>query len=87
MRDDGVVEEGEVLQFLEVGERLEGWEVGDAVVREVEGGQVGDGGSDAGLDGGDAVARDEERGDLWAEREVAERRDFIVGEVEGLMIL
>jgi hypothetical protein len=38
LRDDGVVEEGEVLEFLEVGERLEGWEVGDAVVREVEGG-------------------------------------------------
>lgn len=35
--DHWVVEEGEVLEFCERRERLEGWEVGDTVMREVEG--------------------------------------------------
>ena len=73
--------------MFEAGERREGAELRDAVLREHQRCQARDGLGYGGLDCGDAVAREEERAELWAEGEVAQRCDVIVGEVDAFLIL
>lgn len=63
------------------GQRIKVGQLDDAVGREDQVGQVGHRGGQAGLDGGDTVAGEEQRRDARREGEVAQDLDVVVGEV------
>ncbi|KAB8342698.1 hypothetical protein FH972_022298 [Carpinus fangiana] len=81
---EGVAEQDEVGEAGQGGEGVEIGEGGEAVVGEDEGGEGGQGGGEGGVDGGDAVAGEQQRVQAREEGEVGERGDGVVGEVEGV---
>lgn len=77
----GVVLQDQVRQAGEAGQHVEVGQLGNVVGREDQVGQVGHCRWEAGLDAGDAVAREEQRRDARREGEVAQDLDVVIGEV------
>lgn len=84
---NGVADERKVLQHGEAPQRREVGKGCNLVVREDEGGEAREGEGDARLDARDEIVREEEVCEAVQVREVAERQDVIVGEVERVHLV
>lgn len=84
---DGVVYQHQVRQPRELAQHVQVRQLGQAIRGEHQVCQVGDGVRQGGLDGRDAVARQQERMYPRRQREVAEDLDVIVGKVYGVLWL
>lgn len=76
-----------MCQLHKLGQDIEVCQFRELVRREHEVPQVRDRGRQAGLDSGDAVAREQEGADAGREGEVAEDLDVVVRQVKGIVWL
>ena len=74
-------------QPREMPQRVQIGELGEVVGGQGQGGQVGEGGRERGLDAVESVAGEEEDAEARGEGEVGEGGDVVVGEVDGVLVL
>lgn len=83
----GVAHQSQKHELLEASQRIQICQLGETVLGQYQGVQIRYTRREVGLYAGDAVLGEKQRAQAGLQREVAELRDIVVGQVDGVVVL